>query len=754
MADDGMDLNFNFSAPIIAPSRSAVSVKGGRWTDRLKAKRATKNRIQKDPTGTKQRDPNAPPRPPPTNRNASSSNRVPVDASVKRRRAGDSAPAKPATKPPPGADGTFVSSLWTGNPEALTAAPEVPEVEAEALEPTNAPLADGSSTFTSLGLSPVLANHIITKLGLKAPTAIQRSAVPDLISTDSDAFIQAQTGSGKTLTFLLPIIDRVMRVEPTEGRRSGLFAIILAPTRELSQQIFAVLQTLVHCKNGPHWIVPGQINGGAKKKAEKARIRKGMNVLVATPGRLLDHMETTETLKLDAVRWLVLDEGDRLMDLGFEEDINKILDILEARSRIFKSGDNDPLPTRRVTYLCSATMKSNVQKLGEKSLKDALYIKSEKNEGDEGEESEDSKFTAPAQLRQSYVIVPAKQRLVTLYATLKRAFIRQTAKPKILVFFSCSDSVNFHYEVFSRKDEPPPSAARAGQMQQSKSQYSTGSNNAEKKGVPAASPAHQLRKDILVHKLHGSLAQDVRTATLASFTKTNAPAILFCTDVAARGLDLPDVDLVIQFDPPFSSEDHLHRIGRTARAGRDGKAVIFLLPGSEEGYVDTVLKKGIREGQLTRADANDVIQKGLADSAKEKQRDWEDRATAWQTNVEKWILEDTKAKELAAKAWTSHIRAYTTHTSAEKEIFNHRGLHYGHMAKSFGLRETPGSIKAPGMGQEGGKGRKGEKTGGGGKKRKLDMDDISETQGDEAMKKMKQIARMMEKKMSSEFNIA
>ncbi|TGZ83308.1 ATP-dependent RNA helicase dbp7 [Ascodesmis nigricans] len=742
MADDGMDLNINFSVTAPPPvSHNPLSVKGGRWTERLKAKRATKNRLARSSK-------------PATDAPPESNRRSAANSSLKRKRPGDNSGEPRTTKPPPGADGTFVSSLWTGNPEAVTTAEERVE-ETTPQEPSNAPLADGSSTFTTLGLSPILANHLTTKLGLKAPTAIQRSAIPDLLSTDSDAFIQAQTGSGKTLTFVLPIVDRIMRITATEGRRSGLYAIILAPTRELSQQIYTVLQSLVHCKNGPHWIVPGQIKGGEKKKAEKARIRKGMNILVATPGRLLDHMETTESLRLDAVRWLVLDEGDRLMDLGFEEDINKILNILETRNRV--RPDDGPLPNKRVTVLCSATMKTNVQKLGEKSLKDALYIKAEPTEEGGEEASEESKFTAPAQLKQSYVIVPAKLRLVTLYATLKRAFIRQTAKPKILVFFSCSDSVNFHYEVFTHKDAPEADTKSKNQHNNKHSKSTNDSKSSStqadksQKNVPAASPAVQLRNDILLHKLHGSLAQDVRTATLASFTKTKNPAILFCTDVAARGLDLPDVDLVVQFDPPFSPDDHLHRIGRTARAGRDGKAVMFLLPGPEEGYVDAVLKKGIREGQLSRAEADTVIEKGLAENAKEKRRDWEDRATEWQLNVERWIMDDSATKDLASKAWTSHVRAYTTHVGSEKAIFNHKALHFGHLAKSFGLRETPSSIKAPSA--DAGKGGKG-KAGGKGK-RKFDMDDISEQAGDEGMKKMRQMARAMERKggLSSEFNI-
>ena len=767
MADNGMLLNFDTSAPLSIPSVKPASAFRGRWTDRLKAKRAQAQRQKKQapPPATEAAAaaaaaaaataPEAPP-------NSKKKHAAAPSNDHSRNRPGGGGGGgggghTPHSKPPAGAGGTFVSSLWTGNPEAAVAgaaarSEEQQEQEHEPQEPSNAPLADGSSTFTRLGLAPALASHLLTKLHLQAPTAIQRSAIPRLMSTDSDAFIQAETGSGKTLTYLLPIVDRMMRTDAAAGsRRAGLFAVVLAPTRELSKQIYTVLQTLTHCRAGPHWIVPGLVTGGEKKKSEKARLRKGMNILVATPGRLLDHLQNTKVLAVDKVRWLVLDEGDRLMELGFEEDIGKILHLLDSRSL----PDNSPLPgdsmpKKRVTVLCSATMKANVQKLGEISLKEASYIKAEKpgvggggggirggwgGQGGE-EDAGEGKFLAPAQLRQSYVITPAKLRLVGLNALLQRALIRQTAHPKVIVFFSCTDSVEFHFEVFTRGQAQPVDSGgggkgdrkagkrragvEAGRQRQQQQQQQQGvdeevDDGGRMKAGLAVAPGHLLNSVPTVHKLHGSLAQAVRTATLASFTKCKTAAVLFCTDVAARGLDLPNVDLVVQFDPPFSADDHLHRIGRTARAGRDGRAVMFLLPGPEEGYVDAVLKQGIREGQLVRRDLDDVILKGFGGGGgggasdggaggKKDKRDAEDRATEWHLAVERWVMDGAAAAQLAARAWGSHIRAYTTHVSAEKAMFSHRALHYGHLAKSFGLRDKPTSIKVPAGGGGGGGG--------------------------------------------------
>ncbi|KAG0130332.1 putative ATP dependent RNA helicase [Tuber indicum] len=771
MADDRMVVNFDISPD--AFTTAVPKFKGGRWKDRLKAKKAVEHRAKKRAIEAAK---------------FNIAQTTPTTASeiattAVKHKQGDKKP-KQKTALQAIKAGEFVSSLWTGNPEAMSAVTGDKGEEGKANEPSNAPLTDGSANFTTLGLSPVLANHLTAKLALKTPTAIQRSAIPELVSTDSDAFIQAETGSGKTLTYLLPIVNRIMSLSAPplsasqdgesvakQTRHSGLYAIILAPTRELCRQISTVLSTLIHCKNGPHWIVPGAVSGGEKKKSEKARLRKGINILVATPGRLLDHLQNTESLDISRVRWVVLDEGDRLMELGFEETIGSILGILEKKSKLPKKVEdttgwmNEPgLPRRRVSILCSATMKTNVQRLGDISLKEALYIKAEKGYEDVGGggKSEEEGFQAPAQLKQSYVLIPAKLRLVGLNAILKRAFIRQTTSPKIIVFFSCSDSVDFHFQVFSRSlehdsDALPPKPTEASKVSE---KHSTEPHSSELKPDHPGNTPH-LHPTALLHKLHGSLPQPIRTSTLNSFAHTTSPSLLFCTDVAARGLDLPNVDHIIQFDPPFSRDDHLHRIGRTARAGRAGRAIMFLLPGPEEGYVDAVLKKC---GSPIRVDVDEVFRKGFGGEGTNKnKREWEGKATEWQLEVERWVLADKAVMDLAKRAWGSHIRAYTTHVAAEKGIFNHKVLHYGHLAKSFGIRDAPGDIKVPGSGGTGGGKGRGNTTGSAttatstkvGAKRNLHIDDSPVDAGLEAVRKMRKIAFSMQMKqgMASEFNI-
>ena len=718
MADDGMLVNFSLASDTIAPQTKFI---GGSWKDRFLVKKAAKSRQKKAPSSIPVQNTHA-------QQSAfdnSTHDVLSIDRPSKRRREhGDFVPATAqndrARENGSASHGRHhqskgprevISSLFSYNPKPSNPIEEPSNTPAVPAMPTNAPLPDGIDTFTSLGLSAALSAHLMTKMALKTPTAIQKSSILQLIKEDSDAFIQSETGSGKTLAYLLPIVQRIMTLTGTGGsnnvhRDSGLFAIILAPTRELCKQILVVLERLLGCV---HWIVAGNVVGGEKKKSEKARLRKGINILVATPGRLVDHLENTKVLDVSSVRWLVLDEGDRLMDLGFDEDISKIVRTLDQRkSQKVTAG----LPNRRTTVLCSATMKTTVQRLGEMSLKDAVLIKSEENRilstDIDGEKNASNGFLAPAQLKQSYAIVASKLRLVTLVALLKRTFARKGSVMKAIVFVSCADSVEFHFRALTRAAETSEETGGSStDDEENKEKKSEPENDSIRPSPLLANQANPLN----LFKLHGSLPQPVRTSIVKAFASATKPSLLIATDVASRGLDLPNLDLVIEYDPPFSVEDHLHRIGRTARLGRDGRAIIFLLPGAEEGYVD-VLKSSYKssvEGTkaVTQMDSEEILKKGFTSTGggsapKNREfKDWEREATEFQLDVERWVLESTPDHELARKAFQSHVRAYATHIADERKWFDIKSLHLGHLAKAFGLRDAPGRMKIPGMGKKG-----------------------------------------------------
>lgn len=814
MADDGMLINFSVGEDLLG---TKAVFKGGRWRDRLQAKKSAQRRREKNQTNGTLTGSNAVP----TNTRETNIDEE-VSWPAKRQKINGAPSAHSGNNYANSNPREVVSSLFTYNPTTKPSAPkETQSEDAPDPLPSNAPLDASLSTFTSLGLSPFLSTHLIRNLKLTAPTAIQQQTITQLLREDSDAFIQAETGSGKTLAYLLPILERIMALSnappfiPTGGtdsaekgrkdemrinRTSGLFALILAPTRELTHQISAVLTRLLRPMP---WLVAGTVTGGAVKNHEKARLRKGLNILVATPGRLVDHLDNTEVLDVGNVRWLVLDEGDRLMELGFEEDIKSIVQKLEKRKdekggkwRLRKRVEG--LPEKRTTVMCSATMKMGVQKLGEISLKDAVHIKhdtgtsidTENATGNKQEEKETA-FLAPAQLKQSYILVPPKQRLVTLAALLKRTFARKGSVMKAIVFLSCADSVDFHFQAFSRKEAQPSrettsSNQNAGMNKTRKipgtlvastpAEMAGTSGKSEKPELPTVAPASSLASPsnpgLTLYELHGSQAQPLRTATLQSFIRSSNPCILLCTDVASRGLDLPNIDLVIEYDPPFSADDHLHRVGRTARAGKEGRACCFLMPGPEEGYVK-VLKECAGNSAIKGEGAEDVLRKGFGKqiaSAKNKMDGtvvgggkWDDEATEWQLELERWVIEEKRAGEMARKAYVSHVRAYATHVAKERGMFDVKGLHLGHLAKAFALRERPGNM-GRGITVGSGKSTKrdhGEKrrlvNGGGdrsvGEKRpgKEDLD-LPPSVGQDAAKKMR--SKMKEHMAgASEFNI-
>ncbi|OAP62949.1 hypothetical protein AYL99_02176 [Fonsecaea erecta] len=844
MADDGMFLNFSVDENLVsAVANKTQKFRGGSWRDRLRAKRSAQ-RGERGGSQQRRHDANTVPIDQDrfegrrnTHTHGSQSGEFPVTRPAKRRRENGHVPDSTQVqhgpqkrsheqRPPIAGPREVISSLFTYNPKPSTAVEEPKEdkEEGKPTVPSNAPLIDGIDTFTSLGLSPTIATHLLTKMNLKNPTAIQKAAVSQMLKDDSDAFIQSETGSGKTLAYLLPLVQRIMTMSEQVAekhethtqdslalhRDSGLFAIILAPTRELCKQISVVLERLLGCA---HYIVAGHVIGGEKKKSEKARMRKGLNILVATPGRLVDHLENTKALDVSNVRWLVLDEGDRLVDLGFEEDITKIVKTLDQKKRPRGSSKWPGLPEKRTTVLCSATLKMNVQKLGEISLKDAVLIKGDSGDSDEpgqgegagdatanGNVTRDSAFLAPAQLKQSYIIAAAKLRFVTLTALLKRTFARKGSVMKAIVFVSCADSVEFHFKAFTTAFEGGDSSEDKGPSRE------TPEGDSETQDLEAGKPSPTSTSDpsvsdsvlpsptfssshnqVTLYKLHGSLPQITRTNIVKRFAGTTAPSLLIATDVASRGLDLPNLDLVIEYDPAFSAEDHLHRIGRTARLGRDGRAIIFLLPGKEEGYV-SVLKSSYKTGSdtvanVTSMSAEEVLKKGFTPLSgviptkntthkSEKGADWQSRATDLQLSLERFILSSPQNKDLGKKAFQSHVRAYATHIASERKWFDIKELHLGHLCKSFGLRETPsgmgvgrnkkaGSKRGRSASDGGGMrhGRSdGERNGERARTRDADVDMDHTGDADEAARKMREKIRMNRKMMmggtADEFNIA
>jgi ATP-dependent RNA helicase DDX31/DBP7 len=543
----------------------------------------------------------------------------------------------------------------------------------------------GANTWEGLGLPDRLISSLrAASLGFLNPTLCQSRTIPRLLNGE-DVLIRAETGSGKTLSYLCPLFAALGKTTPMVRREEGTRALILVPTRELASQVLTSAAAVG--SRAYHWIVCGAVVGGENKQKEKARLRKGVVLLIATPGRLLDHLRTTEAFNCDRLAWLVLDEADRLLDLGFEEDLNAIL--REIRNRTGTAS--------RCTALLSATLTAGTSRLIDLAMTDpvvieidpAAEIETVENErggllrtsieATNGETAASKKnatlIRMPEQLRHTAVEVPAKARLATL-AGLLAGWMRG-AVPKVMVFLNSCESVEFHYHVFSWLAGNP--AAENGKQSEQKrdSKYS-------------------------VFRLHGVMSQTDRRAVYSGFSQTKA-GVLLCTDVGARGLDFENVGATVQVDPPTDLETYVHRVGRAARLGADGEAVLFLQPRETE-YAEVLSSLGVEFGaasvlaMLDVLHASDPIDRSRSGESTRDSRRYErdphlhPACLRLQKRLHALVRDDANVSVLAKDAFRSHVRSYATFPSNLKHIFHVKRLHLGHLAAAFGLTEAPGLI--------------------------------------------------------------
>ena len=534
------------------------------------------------------------------------------------------------------------------------------------------------TTFDQFGLSPWLVESLHKRLHVERATKIQNTAIPALLG-DRDTFIKAETGSGKTLAYAIPLAQRLGSLEPAVSRADGAVALIVAPTRELCQQIFGVVQVLFTTFIG---IVPGVIVGGQKRTSEKARLRKGLNIVVATPGRLVDHIQTTQTFDLRHVLYLVLDEADRLLDMGFQRALSQIicaLDRAAPRSEFAADRVDDapsekrPLPEGKISryglqrrnVLVSATLSRQVQQLAYFSLREPAFVDptGEFDGRAMGDALRRTEYEMPAGLKQWYVVTEMKARLAALGAFLRG---RAEAGERVIVFFSSIDAVEFHHALFAR-----------AQLQYLYEPVRPKSGRDALPLVPAP-----------LYRLHGDLTQVERSAVYDKF-RAGASGIIFCTDVAARGIDLPNVNWIVQYDPPGEVADYIHRVGRTARIGHTGNALLFMLP-SELPYIDLLAQKKVVVEETPLADFYASLVLPGADVPPARLAEL---AHYHQIHFEHIVLDNPDVAELARKGFISYMRAYATHSRDTAAIFIMKKLHLGHLAKSFALREAPTVLK-------------------------------------------------------------
>ncbi len=359
-------------------------------------------------------------------------------------------------------------------------------------------------TFTSLGLSKALVKAV-TEKGYETPSPIQEKAIP-VILEGKDVLASAQTGTGKTAGFTLPILQNIS--EKKNPKYRPIKALVLTPTRELAAQVYDNVREYSTHLN----IKSTAIFGGVKPSSQIATLKNGIDVLVATPGRLIDLHEQNQ-LSLKRVDVLVLDEADRMLDMGFLRDIKKIISFL---------------PQKRQNLLFSATFSKEIKKLAQGILHNPVMVEAAPEN------------TTAEKVNQKLYKVPKSKKTELVGQLISKGNWNQ-----VLIFTRTKHGANRLTEKLV------------------------------KRGISAAA-------------IHGNKSQGARTKALKGF-KDNSIRVLVATDIAARGLDIPLLPHVINFELPNVPEDYVHRIGRTGRAGASGEA-ISLVSQEEEAYLKSIEK--------------------------------------------------------------------------------------------------------------------------------------------------------------------
>ena len=398
------------------------------------------------------------------------------------------------------------------------------------------------TTFSSLGVAPWLVASLAA-LQVRRPTAIQKSCIPEILK-GKDCIGGSRTGTGKTIAFAVPILQRWAE-DPF-----GIYAVILTPTRELALQIHEQFLAL----GAPQSLKSVLITGGADLRAQALALAQRPHLVIATPGRLADHIKTSgedTILGLRRVKTVVLDEADRLLTAGTGSmlpDVETCLSVL-------------PPSAKRHTLLFTATVTPEVRALKElprPSNRPPIFV-TEISANSTSAGSSSNAPLIPPTLRQTYLLVPPTQKpayLMTLLQTPENSEVSS-----VLIFTNRASTADLLTRTFQKLDPSPFSLST----------------------------------------LHSKMPQSQRTQNLSNF-RSHRSKVLIATDVASRGLDIPSVGLVVNYDVPRDPATYVHRVGRTARAGKDGTSITFVgqrdveLVLSIEGYTSSKLAEWEEEG--------------------------------------------------------------------------------------------------------------------------------------------------------------
>lgn len=447
-------------------------------------------------------------------------------------------------------------------------------------------------------------------------TPVQASTIP-LFSGNKDVVVESVTGSGKTLAFAIPVLQHISNrmhgtvdsdEKPEAIKKGHMLAVVISPTRELANQIQAVFDSILQYLPEDLPQIRTQLVVGSL-----ATIREDLNtfltsrnhIIIATPGRLLDLLASQKVFT-SSVEVAVLDEADKLLDMSFEADVVSIL---------------KQLPKQRRTGLFSATLSAAGDRIFRTGMINPVKI---------AVKSKSSAAAAPTSLTIQYMLTEPEKKLTSFIK-----LVNDYRFKKCIVYFPTCNSVKHFYNMFEILDK-------------------------------------DSERPIKFYSLHGQLTTNSRLKTLLSFTDGDSSAkkhVLMTTDVAARGIDIPDVDLVVQLDPPTDPDVFLHRCGRTGRANKVGRAIVMLNKESrEEDYIDFMEVKGVAMSEMEAPDVGEFHK-------------------IFQEKVKNYMLADRARHEAGVKSYVAFVKYYTKHLASS--IFRMQTLDYLGIAKMYGLLRLP-----------------------------------------------------------------
>ena len=472
-------------------------------------------------------------------------------------------------------------------------------------------------------------------------TPVQAATIP-LFTTNKDVAVEACTGSGKTLAYLIPCFEILRNRISKDGAFSSgeVAALVIAPTRELARQIHRVAESFCDKNLGLHVLLV--TGGGSNVAITKTISNQQGNILIGTPGRLSEMVsDKIHNISFRSLEVLILDEADCLLDMGFEESISNIL---------------HNIPKQRRTGLFSATQTKKLRSLIRAGLRNPVVVSVKVQESAQQKNVRQSNLslepsrhqTTPVNLKNYYIYCKSNEKMSVL-----SEFMAAHKNDKIIVFFATCASVDFFGRILAKLSTSnfgsSPTAANCG----------------------SPSPAHPI---VL---LHGKMIQKKRNAVYETFLKCNA-GTLVCTDVAARGIDIPDIDWIIQFDAPKDPDFFVHRVGRTARAGKTGNS-LMILRDHEKDYIDFLCSRGVP--------VNDALLSKHLDGKPIAAVPSETRTLELYNNMKELIMSDRDLLERGTRAFVSFVCAYKEHQCSY--IFNFSKLNLLHLTHGFILLQLP-----------------------------------------------------------------